>query len=166
MLLVQPDITTWAALLAEFEGCKLKAYLDSGRVVTIGFGTTYRYDLGRKVKMGDAITMAKAQEYLEHDTQDVVRQANYYIKTKLLSHQSTGICDYIYNRGIGNFLKANYHGWDLDTLINDDPYDKRIGQVIKGTGLWDRLGNFKNGLQRRRNCEAWLIETGKIRFKF
>ena len=158
---VNPDFNLWGKIKAEFEGCELVAYKDTGGVWTIGFGTTYLYDKQRKVKSGDAITMADAVRYMQHDAQEVVRQANAYIKKPLNEAQSTAICDYIYNRGVGNFLKTQ-----LDELINNNPNDANIGKEIRGTGLKDRLGNLLKGLVRRRNCEAYLYETGQLRFKF
>ena len=163
---VQPDYNKWAAIKHEFEGCRLGAYLDSGKVMTIGYGTTFRYDLKRKVLSGDHITLQDAVRYMQHDSVEIVRQANIYINKNLTGPQSTAICDYIYNRGIGNFLKAQYNTWSLDELINEDPADKRIPEIIAGTGLKDRIGNLLRGLQRRRNCEALLYKTGELKFNF
>src|SRR5690349_2966660 len=118
---VNPNFYQWALIKTEFEGFRNKAYPDSGGVPTIGFGTTYLYDQKRKVRLGDVITFTDAVRYMEHDAAEVVRQANVYIHKKLTPWQSTAICDYIYNRGIGNFLKANFNGWGLDELINENP---------------------------------------------
>jgi len=51
------------ALIKEFEGCKLKAYLCPAKVPTIGYGNTF-YANGAKVKMGDVITQQQADELL------------------------------------------------------------------------------------------------------
>lgn len=158
---VTPDIAIWAKIRREFEGLKLKAYKDSGAIFTIGYGTTYLYDKGRKVQGGDIITPEDAERYMAHDSNEVIRLANFYIKRELTPTQSAAICDIIYNRGIGNFLKTQ-----LDELINANPNDPRILYEIRSTGLRDRLGNLLNGLVRRRKCEAFLYQTGLVRFNF
>lgn len=158
---VIPSYTMWAKLIREFEGFRLNAYLDSGKIATIGFGSTYHHTLKRRVKMGDVITYETALRWMQIDFQETVRLANVYIKKPLSQRQSTAICDYIYNRGIGNFLKTQ-----LDELINANPDDQRIAAEIKGTGLKDRLGNILNGLIRRRRCQAHLYFTGVIKFQF
>src|ERR1700749_2200706 len=158
---VQPDIELWGEMRQEFEGLRLKAYKDSGSVWTCGFGTTYLYDKARKVQEGDTITREDADRYMAYDSAEVIRQLNLYIKKPLNTAQSTAIADYFYNRGAGNFLKT-----ELDELINANPNDPRILDEIRKTGLWDRLGNMMNGLVRRRKSEAFLYQTGLLRFKF
>jgi len=53
-------------LIKRFEGLRLNAYLDSVGVPTIGWGTTM-YPDGSKVKIGDTIISAQAEEYLMED---------------------------------------------------------------------------------------------------
>lgn len=156
---VAPDFDLLSQLLEHFEGYYENAYQDSGGVWTLGYGSTYNFDAGRRVRKGDKITRAKALEYVSRECTDVVRYANQYIRRKLNAHQSTAIVDYIYNRGIGNFLKTN-----LDELINANPDDPAIRKEILGTGLWDRLGNKLWGLGRRRRAEAHLYFTGALKF--
>lgn len=49
-----------------FENCKLKAYLDSGGIPTIGIGTIKKPD-GTRIKMGDTCTKEQAEEWcLDH----------------------------------------------------------------------------------------------------
>lgn len=158
---VIPNFTMWSAILREFEGFRANAYKDSGSVCTVGFGSTYNYTAKRKVQMGDVVTLLEAINWMQFEFQETVRLANAYIKQPLNAAQSTAICDYIYNRGIGNFLKTN-----LDELINANPNDPAIGNEIRATGLWDRLHNMLNGLVRRRKCEANLYFTGLVKLNF
>ena len=158
---VQPDINLWGKIRDEFEGCELKAYKRKGDVWTIGYGTTYLYDKARKIQEGDEINMDDAIRYMGHDSAQVIRYANLYIKSALNPTQSTAICDYIYNRGIGNFLSTQ-----LDELINANPEDGQILMIIKGTGLRDRLGTWLAGLARRRKMEAYLYQTGLLKLQF
>lgn len=145
----------------EFEGYYTTAYMDSGGVWTVGTGHTYNYREKRKVMRGDAITWDENIVWSSYATGSIVTEVNKYITQPLTPEQSTAICDYIYNRGIGNFLKSQ-----LDELINKNPNDPRIGGELRGTGLRDRLGNMLNGLVRRRKSEAFLYENGVLKFKF
>ena len=156
---VNPDYNLWAQMVKEFEGFRNQAYRDSGGVWTIGLGSTYNYTAKRKVQAGDYITLSEAGVWMRTEFQEVVRLANVYIKQPLTPAQSTAVCDYIYNRGIGNFLKTQ-----LDELINANPNDSRIYEEMRGTGLKDKLGNILRGLKRRRNCEAYLYYTGQLKF--
>lgn len=158
---VIPKYEVWALLISEFEGFRKAAYLDSGNVVTIGFGSTYNYSAQRKVLITDVISYNEAVNWMQFEFQEVVRNANHYITSPLTWNQSTAICDYIYNRGIGNFLKTS-----LDELINANPNNPEILNQITGTGLKDRLGNLLRGLVRRRKSEAYLYETGGVKFQF
>lgn len=156
---VLPDFDKWAQLIRHFEGFRTEAYQDSGKIWTIGFGSIYNYKEKRKVQKGDVITLQEATKWMQNEFSEVIRLANVYIKQQLNSNQSTAICDYIYNRGIGNFLKTQ-----LDELINTNPNDPQILNEIMGTGLKDRLGRILLGLKRRRKSQAHLYSTGEINF--
>lgn len=162
---VKPDFGVWASIKKEFEGCRLKAYQDTAKIWTIGFGATYNHNARRRVKENDTITYQDAINFMEIDAAETVRLANVYIKKPLNWHQSTAICDYIYNRGIGTFLKVEYNSWGLDELINQNPNDDRISIMLSETGWKDRLGNILGGLKRRRKCEAELYRSGNVIFK-
>lgn len=51
-------------LIEEFEGLRLKAYLDAVKIPTIGYGTT-RYPDGSKVRLGDTCTESEANQWLD-----------------------------------------------------------------------------------------------------
>jgi lysozyme len=156
---VLPDFNKLAAIKEHFEGYRSIAYQDSGKVWTVGFGSTYNHDKKRKVQQGDIITKETAIRWMATDTENFLKQANQYITTQLNPWQSAAIIDYIYNRGIGNFLKTN-----LDELINANPHDPLVLVEIKRTGLKDRMGNLLWGLGRRRLAEAHLYQTGELKF--
>ncbi len=156
---ISPDYNLLANMIEHFEGFYPNAYQDSGGVWTIGLGSTFDFDRGRKVQKGDKITKAKAVEYLHNEVSAVVKQLNYYIKVELNRGQSTALVDYVYNRGIGNMLRTR-----LDELINANPNDARIKAEIIGTGLRDRAGNLLWGLGRRRRSEAHLYFSGVLKF--
>jgi len=156
-----PNFDLWFEMKKEFEGFRIKAYKDSGGVWTIGFGSTYNHDKNRKVQESDVITKETAINWMKVDANEVVRQLNIYVKIKLKDTQTTAICDYIYNRGIGNFLRTQ-----LDELINSNSEIDKICREIEGTGLKDRLGNILNGLIRRRKSESYLYRNGVLKFYF
>ena len=156
---VNPDYKKLAAIKRHFEGFYSSAYKDSGGVWTVGYGSTYNFDKKRKVQKGDFLLEDDAIRFMEIETQNVRAQLNAYIKKPLNPSQSAAIMDYVYNRGIGNFLKTR-----LDELINANPNDPAIGKEIIGTGLKDRAGNLLWGLGRRRRAEAFLYNTGGLKF--
>ncbi|MFT3679413.1 MAG: lysozyme [Ferruginibacter sp.] len=156
---IAPDINKLAAIKEAFEGFQNVAYLDTGGVWTVGYGSTYNHDKKRKVQKGDVISKDHAKEWMNIDLQEIRRQLSLYIKVELSAHQAAAICDYVYNRGIGNFLKTQ-----LDELINANPNDLRIKDEILKTGIKDRLGNLLWGLGRRRRAEAHLYFTGQLKF--
>jgi lysozyme len=156
---VLPDFDKWGQLIRHFEGFKPQAYQDSGKIWTIGFGSTFNHSAKRRVQKGDVITLQEATKWMQKDFSEIIRLANVYIRQPLNLNQSTAICDYIYNRGIGSFLKTQ-----LDELINANPNDPRILNEIMGTGLKDRLGRVLLGLKRRRKSQAHLYSTGEVNF--
>jgi len=155
---VQPDYAKLSQLKKHFEGFYNAAYKDSGGVWTIGYGSTFNHDKRRRVQPGDWITEATAIKWMERDTATFIAQVNQYIKVQLNPAQSAAIVDYVYNRGIGNFLRTQ-----LDELINANPNDPSIKAEIIGTGIKDKAGNLLWGLGRRRRAEAHLYFTGEIK---
>jgi lysozyme len=156
---VLPDFQKLAAIKEHFEGYKNIAYKDSGGVWTVGFGSTFNHDAKRKVQDGDVVHKEQAIRWMATDTANIVAQLNKYITSQLNPWQSAAMVDYVYNRGIGNMLKTQ-----LDELINANPHDPLIPEEIKKTGLKDRAGNLLWGLGRRRLAEAYLYQTGQLKF--
>jgi lysozyme len=156
---VLPDFYKLAAIKEHFEGFKLNAYKDSGGVWTVGFGSTFNHDAKRKVQEGDTVTKEIATRWMSVDVSNIVSQLNKYITSQLNPSQSAALVDYVYNRGIGNLLKTQ-----LDELINANPFDPLVLVEIKKTGLKDRAGNLLWGLGRRRLAEAYLYQTGQLKF--
>lgn len=158
---VNPNIVKAGAIIKHFEGFYENAYPDTGNVWTVGLGSTYNFDKGRKVMKGDKTDYPTALRYLEIETRQKVIELNRYIKQPLNPDQSAALLSYTYNRGIGNLLKTK-----IDDYINVDPFDPKILTEIKGTGLWDRLGHKLWGLGRRRRAEAHLYATGELKFEW
>jgi lysozyme len=156
---VKPNYKLLAEIVTHFEGFYPIAYKDTGGVWTLGIGSTFNFAKDRKVREGDTISKVGAAHYLELEVANVVKQLNLYIKTPLNEHQATALVDYVYNRGISNFLKTK-----LDDLINANPNNPAIQAEFIGTGLWDRMGNKLWGLGRRLRAESHLYFTGELKF--
>jgi lysozyme len=94
-------------IIKQFEGCKLKAYMDSGKppVATIGYGTTV-YPNGLKVKLGDEITREEAESYLLSHCEEMEKHIRETIKFPdlLTDNMMNAICSWTYN--IGNSAEA------------------------------------------------------------
>lgn len=155
---LNPDYTILFDLKKEFESFEPVAYKDTGNVWTIGFGSTYNFDKKRKIQKGDVIGKSTAIRWMILENAEIKKQIEHYISKSLNKYQSTAILDYVYNRGIGNFLSTQ-----LDELINKNPDNPAIKQEIISTGLTDRMKNLLWGLGRRRRTQAHLYFTGVLK---
>ena len=87
-------------------GLYLKAYLDSGGVPTIGWGSTYNFDLQRPVKMGDTITEAQAQKWITMETSQNAEDIKSLVKVPLTNNQLNSLISLVYNIGINAFKNS------------------------------------------------------------
>lgn len=92
-------------LIKKFEGCKLNAYKDSVGIPTIGYGNTY-YENGVKVKMGDVITIQRAEELLKNTLDKFSANVEKLIKTTVTENQFGALVSLAYNIGIGNLTNS------------------------------------------------------------
>jgi lysozyme len=136
------------ALVKEYEGLKLKAYLCPAGVWTIGHGTT-KYPDGRKVKDGDTCTPEQAELWLEFDLQSAERAVSSLVRVPLTDNQFSALVSFVYNLGAGAF-----GGSTLLKRINERAPDALIAAHFKS---WV-FANKKQlpGLVRRRAAEAAL----------
>jgi len=137
------------ALLHKYEGLVLDAYLCPAKVLTIGYGNTF-YEDGSKVKIGDKITKARADELfnniLENNFASPVRNL---IKSKVTNNQFSALVSFAYNVGIGNLKKST-----LLKMVNINPNDPAIRRQFM---RWNKAGGKELlGLTRRREAEANL----------
>lgn len=136
-------------LIKEFESCRLKAYLDGGGVPTIGWGTTV-YPDGHKVKIGDRITQAQADEYFTHDVAvKSIAVDKLTAGVKLTQGMYDALVSFAYNVG-SQALKSS----TLLRLLRVNPSDPAIrAQFLR----WNKdNGKVVGGLTRRRKAEADL----------
>ena len=132
-------------LIKRFEGLRLNAYLDSVNVPTIGYGTTM-YPDGSKVKIGDTIVSAQAEEYL---MEDVKRRSAAMGVLPVNQNQYDALVCFAYNVGLGAFNKSTLR---KKVIANSNDPDIRL-QFRR----WNKAGGqVLNGLTKRREAEADL----------
>ena len=130
------------ALIKEFEGLRLKAYLCPGGVWTIGYGHT------AGVKPGMVIYEAQAEEYLKADLISFERYLN-GLGLALNQNQFDALISLIYNIGIGNFQKS--------TLLRKARINANDNSIMDEFLRWVySKGRVLPGLQRRRLREMKL----------
>lgn len=89
-------------LIKTFEGFRTDAYLDTGGVWTIGYGTI-RYPNGVKVKKGDKVTQDEAVKYLYSDCGWVDSCIDNKVKVKISQRQFDALASFVYNVGESQF---------------------------------------------------------------
>lgn len=136
-------------LIKSFEGLRLKPYLCSANVPTIGYGNTF-YENGKKVTLKDeAITEERATELLEFSLNKFEQYVDSYCIDTINQNQFDALVSFCYNLGPAN-LKAS----TLLKKVNKDPNDPTIrAEFMK----WNKAGGRAlKGLTRRREAEANL----------
>ena len=130
------------ALIKEFEGLRLKAYLCPGGVWTIGYGHT------AGVKPGMVISEAQAEEYLKAD---LITFENYLngLGLAINQNQFDALISFIYNVGTGNFSSST-----LLSKVKANPLDNSIMDEFL-RWVYSK-GRVLPGLQRRRLAEMKL----------
>jgi len=134
-------------LLKKFEGCKLKAYLDSAGVPTIGVGHI------RGVKMGDRITKVQADEMLHADVLRYERCVNSYVRVVINQNQFDALVCFAFNLGCGALKSST-----LLKRLNASLYNDAADQFLR----WNKArvrGKLKvlRGLTTRRTAERKLF---------
>lgn len=136
------------ALIKQFEGLRLEAYLDPIGIPTIGYGHT------QGVEMGDRITEAEAENYLRSDLEIGENELN-RLEVALNQNQFDALSSFIFNLGIGNFRRSTL----LKKVLNN-PCDTSIGHEFM---RWVYAGGVVlKGLERRRRAEYELYKDTKL----
>jgi lysozyme len=136
-------------LIKKFEGLKLKPYLCSAGVPTIGYGNTF-YETGKKVTLNDpVITEKRAEELLAHLLVSFEKYVDSYCRDDISQNQFDALVSFAYNLG-PNSLKAS----TLLKKVNANPSDPTIkAEFLKWTKAGGRV---LKGLVLRREAEAAL----------
>lgn len=134
-------------LIKKFEGCRLSAYKCPAGVPTIGYGNTFYKD-GKKVKMGDKITQAQAEELLADLLPKYEAIVNKAIKIPLKQNQFDALVSFAWNTGGSQTLfKMVREKSPMDAIVNwwKTHYITANGKTLKG-------------LITRRSAEADLFK--------
>lgn len=92
-------------LIKEFEGCRLKSYLDGGGVPTIGYGTT-TYSNGEKVMIGQDISQDMADFELLTHCNILADGIIACVYPELNDNQLSALISFTYNIGMTAFQKS------------------------------------------------------------
>lgn len=129
------------------EGLRLNTYLDAVGVPTIGYGNTF-YEDGKKVRMGERITMQRAESLLRHIVDNVFSSGvQSLLKKEVNQAQFDAMVSFAYNVGVAALAKST-----LLRKVNADPCDPTIeAEFLR----WNKAGGkVLPGLTRRRQEEA------------
>lgn len=138
-------------IIKRFEGLKLKAYFCPAGLPTIGYGNT-RYENGSKVKMGDVITIDRADKLLMFTVAEFEKQVDTLVTSSINANQLGALTSFAFNAGMGNFRRST-----LLRLVNANPNNAAIRQEFM---KWNKAnGQVLQGLVNRRKAEADLYFT-------
>tara|TARA_Y100000385_G_C13097764_1_gene642475 strand:- start:3075 stop:3533 length:459 start_codon:yes stop_codon:yes gene_type:complete len=132
------------SLIKKFEGCRLKSYLCSAGVLTIGYGHT------REVLEGAQITQGEADEMLWEDIKSFEGYVNDLVFVTLEQCQFDALVCWTFNLGATNLAESTMLK-KLNALeYAEVPYQMR---------RWNRAkGKVLDGLVRRREAESLLFQ--------
>lgn len=135
------------ALIKEFEGLRLNAYLCAAGVWTIGFGHTSAAG-DPEVRPGMRITATQAEAMLIRDLGQYERAVSAAVKKPLTQGQFDACVSLCYNIGVGAFARST-----VVRRINAG----RMSEVPAAFMMWTKGGGkVLPGLVRRRRAEAAL----------
>jgi lysozyme len=135
-------------LIEEYEGIKLKAYRCPKGIPTIGIGST-RYDDGRKVKLGDEISLDYAEMLYEREVDKIRKEVDQLVIPNLNKNQEDALVSFAYNVGITAFKSST-----LLEKVNKDP---RSNSIKREFMKWTTSGGRRlKGLVKRRKAEVDL----------
>lgn len=141
-------------LIKEFEGLRLKAYLDPASIPTIGYGTI-RYPNKQKVKLGDEITQQQAEAFLLDECSKFAQKVEELVKVALNQNQFDALVSFCYNLGDGALADST-----LLKLLNSSDYSG----AAKEFSRWNKAtvnGKLQvlPGLVKRRAKEQELFDS-------
>lgn len=134
-------------LVAQFEGCRLKAYQDAAGVWTCGYGAT-----GKDITAAAVWTQDEADKRLTIDLEHARSAAMLHIAVPVSPRQLAALTSFVYNVGETAFRNST-----LLTRLNQ----KSLEEAAEEFPRWCWGGGQKiKGLLRRRMLEAALFLEG------
>ena len=147
-------------LIAQFEGLRLKPYLCSAGVPTIGYGSTF-YPSGRKVTMRDKpITQETAFWMLKQVANMFAKDVDSLVTSNISQNQFNALVSFAFNLGSdidADNIPEGLGDSRLLRRVNANPNDPEIArEFVK----WNKAGGrVLDGLTKRRLKEAELYFT-------
>jgi lysozyme len=136
-------------LICDFEGYCAHAYICPAGRATIGYGHA-----GRDVQMGTTITLAAAEELLDHDIADVEAIVRALVKVPLNENQLAALICFAFNVGTGNLRNST-----LLKKVNAHDFDGAALEFSR----WNKGGGKElAGLTRRRAAEHDLFVKPEV----
>jgi len=144
-----PILTDGIFLIKQAEGLRLKAYKDSGGIITIGYGHT------KSVVPGGVISELQAELFLVEDLLDTLKDIDKYVKVPIDAFQKAALASFIFNLGGSKFRKST-----LCRLLNEGKYSEATNQFTRWVYGKDTKGKVITlpGLLKRRKAEAKLFQ--------
>ena len=141
-------------IIREFEGFREQAYVDTDGTPVIGYGLS-RVD-GRKVNLGDRISVAKADSVLTKEVQHLQDKIESMVQVELNSNQLSALTSFAFNVGI--------YGLESSTLLKKLNTGDYLGAAAEFT-RWNKATIRGRkiplaGLTRRREAEKQLFLKG------
>lgn len=133
------------ALIKEFEGCRLEAYVCPAGVLTVGVGHT-----GPDVKPGMHITQAEADQLLANDVQRFEKAVADQINVPLDQCEFDALVSFAFNCGAGALSEST-----LRRRLNAGEEKPKV--FAEELPRWTSGGMA--GLVRRRDAEVKLANT-------
>ncbi len=143
--LFKTDVEGKEHLVAE-EGLRLKSYLDTVGVWTIGVGNTF-YEDGTKVKKGEVITKERALSLMSNVLDMFEDNINKVVSFPINQNQFNALVSFSYNIGTGAFNKST-----LLKLVNKGDIEGASNQFI----VWTKQ---KELTKRRIREKALFLKT-------
>lgn len=134
------------ALIKEFEGCRLTAYLCPAGVPTIGYGAT-----GQDIRLGMIWTQEQADERLAEDVAQFAGMVDEVIQVDCSDNEFSAMVSLAFNIGGRAFRNST-----LARLVNEGNFAGAAKQFAR----WNKAGGRElAGLTRRREAERDLFLT-------
>ena len=139
-------------LIKKWEGLKLKAYLCSAGVPTLGYGTIKKPD-GTKIQLGMICTEDEAEEWLKYEIEEKSKSIMKLIKIPLTDNHLAAIISLTYNIGEGAFAKStllkklnagDMQGAADQFLVWNKVKDPKTGKFVAVKGLTNRREDERN----------------------
>lgn len=135
---------TAGQFIKEHEGCRLKAYADTGGVFTIGYGAT-----GPDIHPGTTWTQEHAETRLAEDVARFEKAVDELVTVPITDNQRAALISFAFNLGA--------HALAGSTLLKKLNAGDKMGAAAEFI-RWDRAGGVEvPGLLRRRHNEADLF---------